>query len=133
MLHKAKSDIMTHKIAAAMFAISLWAVIACRAQCEKQIVRGGPYETRSLSGSVLYTNTGEPIAGMTFELYRRGQSKALATQKTDSNGRFHFSHTGTGEYFMILRKKGYTTTRNLISVKRTAREPLSLITEACGQ
>jgi hypothetical protein len=61
-----------------------------------------------LRGWVGYTNTGDPISGMTMECSRTDSKDSIATATTDSSGNFSFPKLKPGKYFLkgTRREKG---------------------------
>ncbi len=63
----------------------------------------------TITGRVLSTSGGLPVAGAAVELDRNGGKVAATT--TDSSGNFRFQNEPPGQYSLLISAEGYVTTR----------------------
>src|SRR5580692_158218 len=68
----------------------------------------------AITGRVLSTSGGLPVAGAAIELDRNGGKVAATT--TGPSGDFRFQNARAGEYSLLISAKGYVTTHQLVLV-----------------
>ena len=66
----------------------------------------GPYR---IAGSLLNANTGEPLRRATVEALNPDNGKAIASNITDSEGRFSLEHLRAAKYQISASKRGFRT------------------------
>lgn len=88
-----------------------------------------------LKGWVGFTNTGEPVAGMTIECFDAAGKSLLATRQTDDAGVFSFAEFKPGTYFLKATKtlaSGQIRAGGIVHVKKNSQGIPCLVAEAEG-
>ena len=82
-----------------------------------------------LKGFIGYTNTGDPIEGMTVECYTDGWKKRLGTTTTDATGHFSFPELPEGTYQLKASKPRFFTVKTTVNITKESNNFLDLVEE----
>jgi hypothetical protein len=82
-----------------------------------------------LKGFIGYTNTGNPIAGMTVECYKGGWKRRVGSTTTDATGHFCFPELPEGTYQIKASQPHFFTVKTAVNITRKSKNFLDLVEE----
>ena len=100
-------------------------------------IAGKSFKVRQVCGQVK-DFSGAAIPDASVELTKQGESQAIFTEQSDSDGKFHFRHVPDGDYEVRLKYKIFSDVAQPFSVRRSRDEntcprPIRVLMKVAGQ
>jgi hypothetical protein len=100
-------------------------------------IAGKSFKVRQVCGQVKDFG-GAAIPDASVELTKKGESRAIFTEQSDSDGKFHFRHVPDGDYELRVKYKIFWDVAQPFSVRRSRDEntcphPIRVVMKVAGQ